>query len=260
MKTKTINVPIYMATLTMVLIDNGWEEFDEKYNLKTELEDYEGGVIKLEQEGEIVLAIRSTEPSVIAHEAVHVANQIFLDNHVKLSRTNDEPHAYLVGWVVKEVGKFINGSVKIASKLDHFALYRDITRDKKSTPIKLHFKDGDIEDLMFYLTSNGLYEKLERLDKTGMISWLGYEFDVASKKGTQNVTAIEMMDALVREADKERVRPSHPIILYLTKEQLDGLRFHFEKHGMYEELNRLNDYNVVKRLGYEFLIYFAWKY
>lgn len=37
----------------------------------------------------------------IAHEAHHVANIILADRGVVASRENDEPQAYLEGWIVK---------------------------------------------------------------------------------------------------------------------------------------------------------------
>jgi hypothetical protein len=42
-------------------------------------------------------------PSIMAHEAVHAANMIFEHVGVKLNLKNDEPQAYLVGWVVKQL-------------------------------------------------------------------------------------------------------------------------------------------------------------
>lgn len=45
---------------------------------------------------------------VIAHESVHIANYTFDSIGAKQDFNNDEPYAYLVGWVTDEVYKFMN--------------------------------------------------------------------------------------------------------------------------------------------------------
>ena len=39
----------------------------------------------------------------IAHEADHLCNQLFMSIGAKVDVTNDEPHAYLLGWTVKQI-------------------------------------------------------------------------------------------------------------------------------------------------------------
>jgi hypothetical protein len=39
----------------------------------------------------------------LAHEAVHLVNKIFADRGVKLDIENDEPQAYLMGWLVNQM-------------------------------------------------------------------------------------------------------------------------------------------------------------
>ena len=41
----------------------------------------------------------------IAHEADHLCNQLFMSIEAKVDVTNDEPHAYLLGWTVKQITK-----------------------------------------------------------------------------------------------------------------------------------------------------------
>lgn len=43
------------------------------------------------------------KPSSVAHESLHVANWILGDSGVVLDTRNDEPQAYLLGWVVDRV-------------------------------------------------------------------------------------------------------------------------------------------------------------
>lgn len=47
-------------------------------------------------------------PGIIAHEAKHLVNNIFIHIHHKLSRWNDEPEAYLLGWVVDTIHELIS--------------------------------------------------------------------------------------------------------------------------------------------------------
>ncbi|WP_447410805.1 hypothetical protein, partial [Clostridium perfringens] len=44
---------------------------------------------------------------IIAHEAVHVVNHVYNDSRMMLDPLNDEPQAYLTGWVVGEMHKFL---------------------------------------------------------------------------------------------------------------------------------------------------------
>jgi hypothetical protein len=41
----------------------------------------------------------------IAHESVHLTNFLFLRKGIKLNLNNDEPQAYLLGWITGEIYK-----------------------------------------------------------------------------------------------------------------------------------------------------------
>lgn len=41
----------------------------------------------------------------IAHEADHLCNQLFKEIGATVDVNNDEPHAYLLGWIVKQITK-----------------------------------------------------------------------------------------------------------------------------------------------------------
>lgn len=43
------------------------------------------------------------DPDVIAHEAVHAVNMIYTFSEIKHDPDNDEPQAYLTGWIVGEI-------------------------------------------------------------------------------------------------------------------------------------------------------------
>ncbi len=62
----------------------------------------------------IVLAVNTTENDnqaylvdTIAHEAIHVLTRIFKHASIQLDLVNDEPQAYLTGWVAGELYKFV---------------------------------------------------------------------------------------------------------------------------------------------------------
>jgi len=45
------------------------------------------------------------DPDTVAHEAVHIVNRTYSHAGATLSLQNDEPQAYLTGWVVGEIYK-----------------------------------------------------------------------------------------------------------------------------------------------------------
>lgn len=49
----------------------------------------------------------------ISHEIVHVVNGIFSSRYIKLDLHNDEPQAYLTGWVTEIVTKFCKNYIKL---------------------------------------------------------------------------------------------------------------------------------------------------
>lgn len=51
-------------------------------------------------------------PGVIAHEAFHVCNYIFLDAGIKPDVRNDEPGAALTGWIVDKIYETIPKKIK----------------------------------------------------------------------------------------------------------------------------------------------------
>ena len=55
----------------------------------------------------IMVFYGETSPKIIAHEALHVVNDIFKDRYIKLDISNDEPQAYLLGWIVEKCHKFL---------------------------------------------------------------------------------------------------------------------------------------------------------
>lgn len=76
------------------------------YNPKFDINQYESFVTF--QNEVIYIFVRSkTDAGVIAHESIHIANYIFKHANIEFDINNDEPYAYLMGWVVEEIHKAI---------------------------------------------------------------------------------------------------------------------------------------------------------
>lgn len=106
MKTKIIPIPIYFGKLVLVVVTD-WNEFDKTYNTKVAQHDYASVTVTLESEDICIIGIKNFSFGVMAHETVHVVNYIYEKCNMQLDIKNDEPQAYLTGWVVSEVVKFL---------------------------------------------------------------------------------------------------------------------------------------------------------
>lgn len=107
MKIKTINIPIYCCKITMIL-DSDLEYVQKKYKTIS-LENF--GAVTLKDNSKyrhyVVAFTDKNHLSNIAHEIVHIKNHIFFDCAMELDRFNDEPEAYLTGWLFDEIYNFI---------------------------------------------------------------------------------------------------------------------------------------------------------
>jgi hypothetical protein len=106
MKSKTIKIPIYFGNLTVITTDD-FEKVNAFYNTKIEDKLYDAVVFEIKDKDEYIVAIKKIEWSIIAHEVVHIVNAIFLKCGIELDRHNDEPQAYLTGWIVNEINEFL---------------------------------------------------------------------------------------------------------------------------------------------------------
>lgn len=107
MKSKTISIPIYCGKLTIIL-DKDLSSVQKKYKTAS-LENFGAVTMKNEQKYRHYI-VAFTDPehlSNIAHEIVHIKNHIYLDCAMELDRFNDEPEAYLTGWLFDEIHGFL---------------------------------------------------------------------------------------------------------------------------------------------------------
>lgn len=102
-----IDIPIYYGKFVIIFADN-FEKVNELYKTKADDKLYDAVMFENTDNDEFIVAIKKVDWSVIAHEVVHVVNSLFLSRGIQLDRINDEPQAYMTGWFVKEIDKFIN--------------------------------------------------------------------------------------------------------------------------------------------------------
>ena len=107
MKTRKIKIPLYFENLIVHKI-NSFEEINAIYKgMDIPLERY-SAIVFNDNKGNIVLAIEEVNYGIIAHEIVHIVNSIFKRTGMKLDVDNDEAQAYLTGYLMKEIDKFLS--------------------------------------------------------------------------------------------------------------------------------------------------------
>ena len=107
MKIRTIKIPIYFDNLSIVFTDD-FKKVDKLFKTKIGNSKYDG--VCFDKKDEYVIALKKIEWSIIAHEVVHIVNSIYLKCGIQLDRVNDEPQAYLTGWIINEIDKFVKES------------------------------------------------------------------------------------------------------------------------------------------------------
>jgi len=106
MKKLDFNIPIYYAKVTLIITDD-YKEIERLYDVKVGDRPYEGFSFDVEGEDEYVIVISNINWSIISHEVVHVVNMIFSQCHIELDLKNDEPQAYLTGYIIKQIEGFL---------------------------------------------------------------------------------------------------------------------------------------------------------
>lgn len=107
MKKKTIDIPIYGGRLKMIL-SKDLSYIERKYKTGS-LKGF--GAVTLTNKNKyryyVVAFTDKDHLSNIAHEIVHIKNHIYTDADMELDRKNDEPEAYLTGWLFDEIYNFL---------------------------------------------------------------------------------------------------------------------------------------------------------
>lgn len=119
MKSKTIKIPIYYGKLT-IIFDKTLSGVQKKYKTSS-LENF--GAVTLKDKSSYrhyVVAFSDPEHlSNIAHEIVHIKNHIYLDCAMELDRYNDEPEAYLTGWLFDEIYNFLKSNTDESKEIEN---------------------------------------------------------------------------------------------------------------------------------------------
>lgn len=93
-----------------MILDNDLSYIEKTYKTRS-LKDF--GAVTFKDENKyksyIVAFTDVDHLSNIAHEIVHIKNHIFLDCAMELDHHNDEPEAYLIGWLFDIIYNFIHG-------------------------------------------------------------------------------------------------------------------------------------------------------
>ena len=93
----------------MIKCKKGFAEVNKQYD--TDADDSWAGFVfknpKKKNSTEYIVVFQG-KPSgtVIAHECVHLSNQVFIDRLMELDPHNDEPQAYLLGWFYTQIEKY----------------------------------------------------------------------------------------------------------------------------------------------------------
>jgi hypothetical protein len=110
MQKKKIRIPIYQFSLTMILDKD--LSYVEKTYATMPLGEF-GAVslrVPFQYRSYVVAFTDKNHLSNIAHEVVHLKNMIYNDICAKLDTDNDEPEAYLTGYLFDEIYNFLHKS------------------------------------------------------------------------------------------------------------------------------------------------------
>jgi len=105
---KKYKTPLYGTKFTIVIY-NSDDDFQKKFK-KIEILNFDGAVFYEKDELFIVFSAEKKgypTPGIIAHEAKHLVNNIFIEISHDLDRHNDEPEAYLLGWIVNRIHELL---------------------------------------------------------------------------------------------------------------------------------------------------------
>lgn len=107
MKKVIIEIPIYQCKLTIIL-DKNLSYIENKYKTKS-LSNYGAVTMRVPNKfSEYIMAFEYSDGTIIAHEIVHLKNYIYQDKGIELDKFNDEPEAYLSGWLFEQIQTILN--------------------------------------------------------------------------------------------------------------------------------------------------------
>lgn len=106
---KKFKIPLYHGEVTIIQCEDVEKE-GEKYGMKNLL-GFEACVFRdFGKDGYmryVMMFEEGTTFKIVAHESLHLVNNIFHDRGIIHETDNDEPAAYLLGWVVEKCSKIL---------------------------------------------------------------------------------------------------------------------------------------------------------
>lgn len=112
MRIKKVEIPIYYGNL-IIIVSNDYSEVAKKFKLQKYNVELFGAFSWKERDKNDILNYyvcvdEKVSNHLVAHEVVHLVNFIFLEKGIELDRINDEPQAYLTGWIFKQINNFLD--------------------------------------------------------------------------------------------------------------------------------------------------------
>ena len=106
MRKKKIKVPIFIGSISLYECED-FKALEKKYNLS----DASGCLAFAFKNGsEYVMAFtKDYTQNDVAHESLHVVDYIFRDIGADMGSVNKEVQCYLLGWIVEQCHKFLEG-------------------------------------------------------------------------------------------------------------------------------------------------------
>lgn len=108
-KEQVFKIPIYFGDLK-VIVTNDLQKVGDKYEIG-DMNHFDAVVFDRERNGYLIICMAfksDVKLSAVCHETVHAVNRIFHYRGIKPDLLNDEPQAYLSGWVFDTCYKFLN--------------------------------------------------------------------------------------------------------------------------------------------------------
>lgn len=103
-----IKIPIYFGEL-IIIQESDQTKLKKKYRMEG-TDQFDAYVFRDHKDGYtryVMVFKKPTTFKIIAHESMHFVSQLFHDRGMIMDTENDEPQAYLLGWVVGECLKYL---------------------------------------------------------------------------------------------------------------------------------------------------------
>ena len=123
-KYKKISIDLYETTVHC-FISNDWRAVEKRSDMpENYLEDKVcDAIVTVSSEGTITVVFKSTVTfGTIAHECLHLSNKILEDVGIYLRLANEEPHAYMIGYLFEQIQKLFE---------EYFEIGKTVKKKKK---------------------------------------------------------------------------------------------------------------------------------